>query len=150
MGDKSIDARVTSLEFVVTQIEDKLEIYLPIVAELQKTPGLSNKLSELSDKYSALLNRCGIETTRNESVHRTIQDLVDKFNSIQTTQTTISKDVVKLVTEVERIKKDLDKVNKYIDTIAASGWRIIERFAPTVGIIILIIYQYMKSTGKTP
>jgi chromosome segregation ATPase len=148
--NNSVDDRITSLEFSVAQINDRLDIYLPFVAELQKIPGISEKLTDLSEKYSKIRSTCTAETTRNETVHRTINDLVEKFNSIQTTQTTISKDVVKLVTEVERIKKDLDKVNTYIDNIAASGWRIIERFAPTIGIIVLIIIQYMKSTGKSP
>jgi len=145
MDDKDIGKRVTSLEFSIAQINDRLSIYLPLIADLQKIPNISEKINELSAKYTKITSRCNIETTRNEVVHKTIQELVDKFNSIQAVQMSISKDVIKLITEVERVKKDLDKVNTYIDTVAASGWRIIERFAPILGIIILIIIQYLKT-----
>ena len=147
MGDKSLEQRITDVEFIVAQLTEKFELYLPQMSDLQKVSvtRLHDKVDNLKESYSRLTQRCQLETEKKDITKDTIKTLAANINEINHTQTDLAKEVVKISTEITQIKSDIDSINVFIHDITNSSWRIIEKFGPTVAILLYLLWEYFKA-----
>lgn len=139
--DKSVEERLISLEFIVEQINEKLSIYLPMVLDPKRVDKLENNVDHLKGQYSRILSNCSIAKDRRGLHDKTVNDLVNSVNEVGKTQTKILNDMTRFSTELDQIKKEITNINDFIDSLASSGWRLIEKYGPTLILAAIFGYQ---------
>ena len=151
MSEKSLEERVVNLEFIVQQLSEKVNLYMPYITELQNMSKFSNELDSLKDKYGKISQSCAREKVSSSETKRHIEEIVERVNSFHSHQVDLIKDVVKISTELEQVrkdvcdvKKDLDSINEFIKNLNAGAWRIIERLGPLVVIVIYVLWQFVE------
>ena len=144
-NDKTIEERLTSVEFLIHQLTEKINLYIPYITELQKVAKLSDDVDNLKERYSKISQRCVLEKDHITTTRSNIKDLVESINSINNNQVEMAKELIKLSSEVNQIKKDIQNIEKFIQQLQTSGWRIIERFGPYFVILLYMAWQIIES-----